>query len=100
MLMRLPVALIKVMGEFKKSSEIMKLMNRSMNLPEIAKDMQHLAAEMMKAGIIDEMVEEALESVEEDELEELAEQEVNKLLHEVAGGIQIVSTYLFLLTRS
>lgn len=42
------LAQVKIAGTLKKSTEIMKLVNRLVKLPEIGKAMQDMSAEMMK----------------------------------------------------
>ena len=77
----------KIVGSLQKSSEIMKLVNSLVRLPEIQKNMMELQSEMMKAGILDEMMEDALDGLnEEDGLEEEAEGEVEKVLFELTDG--------------
>lgn len=51
--------------------------NPSLQVPEIMATMRELSREMMKIGIIDEMIEETMESMEPEELEE--EAQVTKL---------------------
>lgn len=46
-------------------------------MPEIAATMRELSKEMLKMGIIDEMMEETMESMEPEELEEEAQVEVS-----------------------
>lgn len=63
-------------------------MNNLVKLPELQHDMQELSMEFMKAGIMDEMVQDALE-MDDDELEEEADEEVDKVLMEVTQGIKV-----------
>lgn len=65
----------------------MQLVNNLIKLPEMAAVMQEMSQEMMKAGIIDEMVQDAIEMGDEDDLEEEAEGEVEKLLFELTDGM-------------
>jgi len=69
----------------KKSTEIMKLVNKLVKLPEIQKTMMELQREMMKAGVIEEMLEDAIDN--DDEIEEESEAEVNKVLWEITNGL-------------
>lgn len=49
--------------------------------------MQEMSKEMMKAGIIEEMMEDTFESMEDtDEMEEAAQAEVDKVLWELTEG--------------
>jgi len=77
----------KIEGSLKASTRIMKDVNTLVRLPELTGSMQELSAELMKAGIIEEMVGDALPNDEllDDEDEE-AETEVDKVLGEVLKG--------------
>lgn len=65
----------------------MQAMQRLVRLPEIAETMREMSREMTKAGILEEMIEETMESLEdsEDILEE-AQAEVDKVLWEITDG--------------
>ncbi|TPX17057.1 uncharacterized protein E0L32_012291 [Thyridium curvatum] len=77
-------AVRKIEGSIRASVGIMKDVNTLIKLPELAGTMQELGMELMKAGIIEEMVG---ESLPEDELgieeDELADSEVDKVLGEI-----------------
>ena len=77
----------KIEGSLKASTGIMKDVNTLIRLPELTGTMQELSQELMKAGIIEEMVGDALPNDEllEGEDEE-AETEVDKVLSEVLKG--------------
>ncbi|KAK3946102.1 vacuolar protein-sorting-associated protein [Diplogelasinospora grovesii] len=78
-------ALRKIEGSIRASVGIMKDVNTLIRLPELAVTMNELSKELMKAGIIEEMVGENLpmdvEGEEEEEFE--AEGEVDKVLGEI-----------------
>merc|ERR1712241_477418 len=81
------LATIKVAGCLQKSSEVMKTMQQLVKLPEIQKTMMEMSREMMKAGIIEEMLEDTMETVTESEdMEEEAQEEVDKILFELTTG--------------
>ena len=87
MQMKGQLATIKVAGCLQKSTEVMKTMQQLVRLPEIQKTMMEMSREMMKAGIIEEMLEDTMETVTESEdLEEEAQQEVDKILFELTAG--------------
>ena len=67
----------------KSSGELMKLMNSAMKQSVVAKTMMNLSKEMFKAGVMDEMVADAMDSSLED-VEEETEEEVDKVLTELA----------------
>lgn len=77
----------KIQGSLKASTGIMKDVNTLIRLPELTGTMQELSQELMKAGIIEEMVGDMLPNDEllEGEDEE-AETEVDKVLGEVLKG--------------
>jgi len=57
------LATIKVTGALQTSAEVMKSMQALIKLPEIQKTMQELSREMMKAGILEEMMEDTMEGL-------------------------------------
>ncbi|KAI8919000.1 Snf7-domain-containing protein [Powellomyces hirtus] len=85
--MQQQLATMKIAGTLQKSTAIMKLVNNLVKLPEISATMQEMGQEMMKAGIIEEMMEDSLEMADEEEIEEEAEGEVNKVLFELTDGM-------------
>ncbi|KAK6084199.1 Snf7 family protein [Seiridium cupressi] len=80
-------AVRKIEGSIRASVGIMKNVNSLIRLPELAGTMQELSVELMKAGIIEEMVDESLpqDDLFEDEETE-AEGEVDKVLGEILKG--------------
>lgn len=77
----------KIQGSLKKSAGIMKDVNTLVRLPELNNTMRQLSTELVRAGIIEEVVDDALPNDEllEDELEE-ADAEVDKVLQEILQG--------------
>lgn len=85
--MKNQLALVRVSGSLQKSTEVMKAMQNLIKVPEIQATMRELSKEMMKAGIIEEMLEDTFESMEDGEdMEEAAEAEVDKILFEITAG--------------
>ncbi|KAF5858753.1 Vacuolar protein-sorting-associated protein 24 [Aspergillus alliaceus] len=77
----------KIQGSLKKSTGIMKDVNTLVRLPELNATMRQLSTELVRAGIIEEMVDDAIpnnELLEEEEDE--AEEEVDKVLQEILLG--------------
>lgn len=77
----------KIQGSLQKSAGIMKDVNTLIRLPELSSTMHQLSTELVKAGIIEEMVSDAIpdnELLEEEEDE--ADTEVDKILQEVLQG--------------
>ncbi|KAJ8372363.1 hypothetical protein AAFF_G00289960 [Aldrovandia affinis] len=85
--MKNQLAVLRVAGSLQRSTEVMKSMQSLVRIPEIQATMRELSKEMMKAGIIEEMLEDTFEGMEdEDEMEEAAEEEVDKILFEITAG--------------
>lgn len=84
------LAMFKVTGSMSKSTEIMKLSNQLVSLPQMTAAMRQMSAEMVKAGIMEEMMEDTMDSgmlgEDEDELEEEAQGQVDKVLFELTDG--------------
>ncbi|KAI2642357.1 Snf7 family protein [Xylaria nigripes] len=81
-------ALRKIEGHIKASVGIMKDVNSLIRLPELAGTMRDLSIELMKAGVIEEMVGENLpvdDALFEDEEME-ADGEVDRVLGEILKG--------------
>jgi charged multivesicular body protein 3 len=80
-------ALRRIEGSIKASVGIMKDVNSLIRLPQFAATMQELSVELMKAGIMEEMVGDMLpvdgDMLGEGEEEEEAEGEVDKVLGEI-----------------
>ncbi|KAL5733556.1 hypothetical protein ACOSQ2_033248 [Xanthoceras sorbifolium] len=80
------VAIARTVGHLSKSAEVMKLVNDLMKAPEVAATMQEFSKEMTKAGVIEEMVNDSLDTaLDSDDIEEEIEEEVEKVLTELAG---------------
>ncbi|KAJ3276810.1 Charged multivesicular body protein 3 [Terramyces sp. JEL0728] len=86
MSMQQQLAVIKVTGALEKSTQVMKVVNTLMKLPEISQTMTEMSKEMMKAGIMEEMINDTLEEQDEG-IEEEAQEEVDKVLFELTDGL-------------
>ncbi|KAJ6780535.1 hypothetical protein PWT90_03171 [Aphanocladium album] len=75
-------AVRKIEGSIKSSVGIMKDVNKLISLPALAVTMRELGTELMKAGIIEEMVEDVLPE-DGEMLEDEAEAEVDKVLSQI-----------------
>ena len=96
--------MVKVTGSLQKSTEIMKLSNSLVRLPQISQVMRNMSMEMEKAsrrrglpsrilsdlccqaGIMDGMMEDMLDAQDDEELEEEADAEVDKVLFDLTNG--------------
>jgi len=87
------LAMAKVAGNLAKSTDIMKMMNDLIKLPELNKVMMAMGSEMTKAGIIEEMINDVFDR--DSELEEEAEMEVDKIMDEIlTSGPSVASNPL------
>ncbi|CAF0763382.1 unnamed protein product [Brachionus calyciflorus] len=78
---------MKIAGAMKSSTEVMKTMSNLMKLPELQKTMTDMSKEMMKMGIIDELINETVDSVlDEDDIDKIADEEVDKIILEITKG--------------
>lgn len=77
----------KIQGSLKRSTGIMKDVNTLVRLPQLSNTMRQLSTELIRAGIIEEVVDDALTDNEllEGEEEE-ADAEVDQVLNEVLQG--------------
>jgi len=80
------LAMVKVTGSLQKSTEIMKLSNALVKLPQLSQTMRQMSMEMTKAGVMEEMLEDTLQMDEDEELEAEADEEVEKILFELTDG--------------
>lgn len=79
--MKNQLATIRVAGSLSKSTEVMQAMQSLVRVPEVAATMRDLSKEMMKAGIIEEMLDETMDSIEDsEEIEDEADEEVDKAI--------------------
>lgn len=75
-------AVVKTTGALQKSTQVMQSVQALVKIPEVAATMRELSKEMMKAGILEEMVNETFESLEDqDELEEAADEEIDNVIY-------------------
>ncbi|RKP09841.1 Snf7 family, partial [Thamnocephalis sphaerospora] len=77
------LAMVKMSGTLKQSTDVMKAVNRLVRIPELSAQMQQMSMEMLKAGVIGEMMDDTLDMMEDESLEEDAEEEVEKVLLEI-----------------
>ncbi|XP_072026080.1 charged multivesicular body protein 3-like [Amphiura filiformis] len=87
MQMKNQLSVLRVTGALQKSTEVMKSMQALVKIPELQTIMMEMSKEMMKAGIIEEMLEDTFESLDDqEELDEAAQEEVDKVLFEITAG--------------
>lgn len=84
--------MIRVTGCMQKSVEVMTLMNSLMRVPQMNAVMMAMSREMEKAGLMEEMMDDTLSSMDdEEELDDAAEEEVDKALDDVLAGVRAPS---------
>ncbi|RUS73093.1 hypothetical protein EGW08_019154 [Elysia chlorotica] len=86
MSMKHQLSTLRVAGALAKSTEVMQSMQQLIKLPEIQATMREMSKEMMKAGIIEEMMDDTMESLDDEDLDEEADEEVDKVLYELTAG--------------
>ena len=79
-------SMVRMSKGMAASADVMKMMNKLTKVSEISQTMQELQREMTKAGIIEEMMDDTMETLEDEDLEEDADAEVEKILFEVTKG--------------
>ncbi|BHF72730.1 Charged multivesicular body protein 3 [Sparganum proliferum] len=82
------VAVIRMSGAMKSSTDVMKSMSNLVRLPELNATMRDLSKEMMRMGIMEEMIDEGMDSAlgHSEDMDEVAQEEVDKILFEVTQG--------------
>ncbi|KRZ54618.1 Charged multivesicular body protein 3, partial [Trichinella nativa] len=77
-------ASVNMIQSVEKSANVMKSLQYLVNLPESAASMRNLSKEMMKAGIIEEIMEEAIDNATQSETDDDDIQaEIEKIVNEV-----------------
>jgi len=71
------------MGQMAKSTDVMQAMNRLVKVEGISQTMQQMQKEMCKAGIIEDMVDDAFEAFDGDADEDAADEEVDRVMQEL-----------------
>ncbi|CAL8078001.1 unnamed protein product [Orchesella dallaii] len=81
------LAILKGSGSLQKSTQVMQAVAALMKIPQVSQTMKELYKEMMKAGFMDEMVIDTVESVEDqEELAEAGDTEIDEILWELTAG--------------
>lgn len=82
------LAMMKVSGVMEQSAGVMSAMRNLVKLPQVADAARTLSQEMMRAGIIQEMMDDTMEDVFDDEdMEEDVEEEVSKVVADILGPL-------------
>ena len=70
-----------------RAPQVMSAMNQAIKLPEIQAAMMNMSREMQRAGLIEEVMSETMESLDEDGVEEESDAEVSKIVAELTGSL-------------
>jgi len=81
------ISMLKMQGVMSKSAEVMTAMNKLVNVKEIAETMGTMAREMEKAGYVEEIIGETMESVGPEGLDAEADAEADRIVAEITGGV-------------
>eukprot|EP00035_Acanthoeca_spectabilis_P007761 m.142560 g.142560 ORF g.142560 m.142560 type:complete len:271 (+) comp14074_c0_seq2:1887-2699(+) len=84
--MRTQARMARMSQTFEVSTRVMKAMNNMVNMRTITETMRGLEKEMMTAGVIEETVGDAMDSLDDPELEDAADEEVEKVLYDITAG--------------
>ena len=80
------LATVRSVGHLEKSTEVLAAMNGLVRNADVRDSMREMSKEMAKSGLIEELVNDALEDINGvDDLEAETDKEVNKILAEIAG---------------
>ena len=79
------LATVKSVGHLTKSTEVLSAMNSIVKNEQVRDTMREMSKEMMKSGLIEEMVSDAFDEAEGLDVEEETDAEANKILAELAG---------------
>eukprot|EP00927_Polykrikos_kofoidii_P027671 TRINITY_DN24264_c0_g1_i1.p1 TRINITY_DN24264_c0_g1~~TRINITY_DN24264_c0_g1_i1.p1 ORF type:complete len:225 (+),score=66.63 TRINITY_DN24264_c0_g1_i1:158-832(+) len=77
-------ATMRLSDSMAQSTEVMKQIHAIVKIPELTQNIEGLKVEMMRAGLIEEMMDEGMEELDGPEMEEEATAEVDKVLDELA----------------
>jgi charged multivesicular body protein 3 len=94
MQMQEQASMVKVTGCLQKNTQVMKSMNSLMKLPQMRESMYQMSKEMMKAGLMEDLVNETMESLEDEGEQEIVDAEVDNIVNQILEGkmLQAVST--------
>mmetsp|Transcript_165615 Transcript_165615/g.526669 ORF Transcript_165615/g.526669 Transcript_165615/m.526669 type:complete len:223 (+) Transcript_165615:130-798(+) len=77
-------ATMRLNDAMKGSAAVMKQINAVSNVPEVHENMAAIQKEMLRAGLIEEMMDEGMDALDGPEVEEEAEAELDKVLEDLA----------------
>lgn len=81
---------VTMMTALSTSTVVMGHLNDSMKIPEVRATMQQLSMQMDRAGFIETMMDETMESMDPDDIEEEADAEVSQALADILAPLPAV----------
>jgi len=88
MQLRHQVMQLRMAKTMQKSTQLMTSMNKLMKVPELQRNLYNMQVEMERAGLIEEMMDDAIDTVlDTDGFESQVDDEVNKVIEELTQGI-------------
>lgn len=75
----------KMVKTMHSSAQITTMMGKLIKLPELQKTAQKMTAEMQKAGLVSEMVDETFDQLDDPDIEEIVDAEIDKVVLEVTN---------------
>lgn len=94
------VAMANLSGSIRKSADLMRMMNRLTNLPQLHAAMATMSKEMASMDLIGEGIDEGLEMMDDDELDEDVNEAVGQVMDEIALDLDEAAPSSGLLARS
>ncbi|GBG32092.1 Charged multivesicular body protein 3 [Hondaea fermentalgiana] len=86
--LRHQAAQMRMAQVMQSSTKVMAAMNSLVKMPEVAKNMQEMAMEMERAGLIEEIMDDAMESTFDDEgMDGEADAAVDQIIAELTTGL-------------
>ena len=80
-------SMVRAAGCMKRSGEVMAGMNKLMKVPELQKIMVDMAKEMERAGLVEEMIGDAMDIVDSDDVEEETDLQINAVVAEITSDL-------------
>lgn len=78
------IAMANLSGSIKKSTDLMRMMNCLVNLPQLRASMQEMSKEMQRMELISESIDDTMEMMDEDDVEEEVDEAVDEIMDELA----------------
>ncbi|ODQ81692.1 hypothetical protein BABINDRAFT_159949 [Babjeviella inositovora NRRL Y-12698] len=77
----------KIQKTMVDSTVIMRDVNQLIHIPALSNTMRELERELMKSGVINEMVDDQMDMMNDEEEEEANEEEINAVIDKIVAGV-------------